>query len=62
MRKREGEKERGETLNEDGREMGWMKWYNLPTKGSFTSSRPLVQEGQQRKSKGWGIERKNIFF
>jgi hypothetical protein len=44
MRKREGEKARGEILNEDGKEMGWMKWYNLPTKGSFTSSRPLVQE------------------
>jgi hypothetical protein len=62
MRKREGEKERGEILNEDGRLMGWMKWYNLPTKGSFTSSRLLVQEGQQRKRKEWEIERENIIF
>jgi hypothetical protein len=28
MRKREGEKARGEILNEDGKEMGWMK-YNI---------------------------------
>jgi hypothetical protein len=38
------------------------KWYNLPTKGSFTSSRPLEQKGQKRKRKGWGIEKKKIFF
>jgi hypothetical protein len=36
-------KERGEILNEDGREIGWMK---------------EIWKGQDVKKKGWGIERK----
>jgi hypothetical protein len=42
MKERE-RKERGEILNEDGREIGWMK---------------EIWKGQDGKRKGWGIERK----
>jgi hypothetical protein len=64
---RKGEERRCRMCNEERERdnrahVEWVaKWYNLPTKGSFTSSRPLEQKGQKRKRKGWGIE-KNIYI